>query len=880
MKHRNIIARSRSLSLRVLFILSALITVFSPAYAERWKTHPAMDNGPVRIVDTERYTFFQVFQKLYSTTTTTYNEPITAALIYDKKNPDSGIFPMKETFGLNGGSIRTMEYSPEGKFLAILYTDGGLDIVGDSGNVIYNDELKRCSKPGWSVLNSMTLSGTSIWIATPGGYAVFNGKTGETLVLADLEEDIKWIASCGEKIIAFTSDRFYEAPGGNYPRSISEFQSFWVPTSPGHPEMLMPRNDGSFIYLSDKRNTGNYTLNLAIPSDGKWRYRELAGPQLPKPSSDMVISHPHEMNFVRNKEGWVFFTADEIYQLKFDGSPDADDLITKKSIVRKDDPSIGRQVTVAGSWDGTSCWTYLFRGHFSKGELSEGRYLIDDTAPLRPNLPAVAHATHLAYTPEHGTLAINYGYTWCFPAIINNLPPLLSAYKNGVWSLPNPAYWKPRSAEENPDLDLLYTAYYNRFPFHNPTGVIVDPVNRDYAWLGSTFGGMAALSLDDPKADPIHLGSPADPLASYPGFKAILEDVEKWKGYAPLSVPSFDSDGNLWTACQYIDGAVEGDTPARLYYWPRENREKVLASRDVSAVDGIGFMKIPCPAQMNATMRCLATTNPDKRNLVFMFITPYPRYLARLNHKGTLKNQSDDRIDLIYYVEDQHGARWQIEYCYDMKEDPSTGHIWLADKGAFIHFDPAAEVKDGVIKGEVLDVEYEGSQGNPFSYINVFGITFDDSGRLWVTTEGTGVWGISADRKRVEAHYNASNSLLPHDTAYGIVWNSDSKSLMISTREGLVELWPDAPQNISTVPVSVTPREVTPGYMGPVSVRGLAPTERMEIFDRDGIRIAVIESDADGTAHWNLIDSEGKRVKNGFYTLRSSNGAVEIVVMQ
>lgn len=879
MKHYHISGSFGRHILRIFTFLSLILYSAVELNAERWKTHPAVDNSPVRIVDTERYTFFQMLQKPYSTTLSTYNVPIAAALVYDKENPDRGIFPMKDSFDLHGGAVRIMEYSAEEGFLALLYMDGGLDIVTDAGDVIYNEALKKCSLPGWSVVNSMTVSGSEIWIATSGGYVAVDAKRGETLALANLGEDIRWIARCGEKIIAFTYERFYEASTSRFPRDFSEFRSFWVPTSPGHPCMLMPRKDGSFIYLADLRNAGNHTLNIAIPSEGGWRYRELTSLHVPETSSNGMISNPFDKNFIRNKNGWVFFTTSDLWQLKSDGSPDAEDILTVRHTVRKEDPNVARVLGPTGSWDGTGCWTYLDRGRFSPGELSGNVYLIDDAQSIRPNLPAVSHATHLDYSPEFGTLALNYGYSSNFIAIISNLPPLLSAYKDGEWNLPNPAYCKPRSAEENPELNRLYTNNYNHFPVYNPTGFTLDPINPDYAWLGSTFGGMAALNLRDPKKDPIHLGSPADPLAAYPGFKAILEDVTGWKGYAPLSAPSFDGDGNLWTASHYIDGVKEGDSPARLYYWSKANREKVLASGNVEDISGLGFIKIPCSAQINATVKCLATTHPEGRNLVFMYVTPYPRYLARLNHNGTLENQSDDKIDIIYHIEDQFGARWDIDYCFFMKEDVSTGRIWIGDRGGIISIDPTSEVKDGVIKGEVLDVGYDGTHGNPFSFIDSNGMTIDDSGRFWITTTNAGIWCLSADKKRIEAHYTTSNSLLPHDTAYGIAWNPDTKSLMISTQEGLVELWPDAALNLNGYPLSVSPREIMPDYAGAVFVRRAHPSEKIDIIDIAGVKIANIEADPSGNAVWNLTDSSGERVKTGFYTIKSTSGAADIVVL-
>ena len=869
---------------RYLIRYLLLLIFFSPLglSAERWKQHPAMDDSPVRIVDTEQYTFFQVFQKLYSTTTSTHDTPVTTGLIYRKDIPDAGIVPMSQSVALHGGSIRTCEYSREGKFLAILYLDGGLDIVDDSGETKYNASLKNIFTPAWSVVNSMTISGKEIWIATEGGYLVIDGSNGQLLHRADIPENLKWVARCGESVIAFTANNIYQAEGDKFPRRFSDFSKISPEGASGNPQMLMPREDGAFFYLTPKESAGNYAVSVAYKKNGVWKNLLLRDIWLPVISNSIMLTNPFERTFTGNKEGWTFFTTADLFQLYNDRSPEAGDVIEVVPIRRKDKPGEARQVSFLGSWDGRSCVTYLYRGTFSFGEQTDGRMLIDDSEAIRPNVPLVAHATHLGYAPGHGTLAVNYGCSQIFTAILTNLPAMISAYKNGEWTLPNPLYNKPRSAEENPDLDALYRQNLSRFPITTPTGIAVDPLNPDYAWCGSTFYGFAAFNLADPKSDPLHFGAKSDGLRNYPGFKAIYEDCTRWSGYNPSSVPSFDGDGNLWLLYNNFDAPLKGESQAQLYCWKAKNREQVLSTRNLEAMEEMEVFPISDADNFNATMKCLATTHSSSRNNVFMYLACSPRVLIRLNHGGTLSDHSDDKIDKILSIEDQNGGLWNIAHCYDMKEDPHTGLIWLGEEDTLLCFDPTAEVKDGVIKGRVLDVAYGDTKGNPLSYIHVYGIAFDDSNRIWVTTDGGGIWGISADRKEVVAHYTAANSGLPHDTAYGIVWNPETQSLMISTAEGLAEVWPDlqSESGLLMEGVSVYPREIKPDYAGSVFLGGLTPGSEVSVCRLNGKEVKMVKADSEGNASWNLTDASGKGVSTGFYVLKGSFGEVEIAVMR
>lgn len=869
--------------LRRLLLAVCLVVCSLGAAAERWKLHPGFDDAPLRIIDTEKYTFFAVFQQFYDLNYSTCNQPVTAGFIYRKDAPEEGIVPAGDILNLNGSGIRTCEYSPDGKFLAILYLDGGLDFLDDNGEIRHCDFIKNRVSPYWDNVKSFTLSGKEVWIVTAGGYVAVDGTSGNVTAQAEIPENInlRWMGRCGDRIVMLTNDRIYDAPAANPPRSYADFNSVWMPSGWWGPNNLMPRDDTSFFFLSNSDGAGGYQHNIAWHDGEKWNFREINKSHPVLSSWGGVVSNIFERNYFRNKKGWLFTTAGGMHQLYNDRDPEAADIIESLPGLKKEDPSAIRVLSMAGSWDGTTCFAYHDRGKFAPGSCSDWKWFIDDEAALRPKAPSVGTATHLGYSPDYGTLAMNYGTSWAFAAIMNRPSPLLTAYKDGEWTYPNSMYSIPRSAESN---EGMMTAYQNnivRFPVPCPNGMIVDPANKDYVWFGSAMGGMAAFNLRDPKADPIHLGSPADPLAAYPGFYALLENPERWNGYAPLSTPSFDGEGNLWTAHHYY---VErpGKGMAQLFCWPRANREKVMASGNVKEIEGIKTLELGPDDLPNSYMKCAATTSPKARNLVFVYLTNSPRRICRLNHGGTLDDPSDDKMEYFQYVEDQNGSRWPVSECNRLVEEPSTGMMWLADYAFLVGFDPNGEIKDGVIKGTVIELDDKEYQGNPLAFFSVQDVAFDDFGRMWVATAGAGVWGFSADKKRVIAHYTVADSFLPDDRCYGLVWNPATCSLMVSTYGGLAEVWPDIPDAVQNVQgaVAAWPREVTPDYTGPVTVSGLLPGTTLYVADRDGKDVAALKADGDGRALWSLTDDAGKSVGSGFYILKGTFGEIEIVVMR
>ena len=105
---------------------------------------------------------------------------------------------------------------------------------------------------------------------------------------------------------------------------------------------------------------------------------------------------------------------------------------------------------------------------------------------------------------------------------------------------------------------------------------------------------------------------------------------------------------------------------------------------------------------------------------------------------------------------------------------------------------------------------------------------------------------------------------------------------MISTAEGLAEVWPDLQSESSLLMegVSVYPREIKPDYAGSVFLGGLTPGSEVSVCRLNGKEVKMVKADSEGNASWNLTDASGKGVATGFYVLKGSFGEVEIAVMR
>lgn len=845
--------------------------------ARGWKHFPGFDIDPIRIIDTGRYTYFLVAQKPYATNRPTFSDPYLTLLRYDSVPPAEGIRPLADFAALNGHNVRWAEYSPEGRFLAVVYADGGIDFVGDDGKVVHNGSLKGRLIPGWDRTSSLTVCGTEAWVATDAGFIAVEGITG--LPVADVMTGwrVEQVARSGSRVLLMAGGALMETEMTRC-RSVADFQSLPLPDIQGTPLILLPMGHEAFGMLTETATKGIQAFCVVSHADGKWKnkaIRTFGIPRVGVPGQGgeySMISHTLERNCIRNRDGYLIFVWTDLCQFDITGGPEAESLF--RSI------AVSPTITIAGSWDLTSGWTYRDRGCFVRGTASWNRIDFGNSEEvMRPKVPAVGHAGGIAYVPGLGLAAVNYGFSTYWMMNNRTAPALVSLYDGKDWSLPNGAYVQPASAGDDSNLATLYTTWRSRYPVPDPMGITADPVYPGYAWLGSTYGGIATMNLTDPSADALHFGSPADPLAGFPGFKAIHPKYS-WADFSAFSTPTFDADGTLWSVHLNFDGPESGQSGVRLYYYTAANRKRMMETGDVSSAPDWPWIDLPYMEQMSATgLQSLALRHPSNRNKVVVFLRRTPYVVGILDHRGTLPDMSDDEYREIRRIRDQHGAVWAAPDVMCMAEDPLDGTVWFGTLLGLVGMTPGGETSMYIQPGKVLDIVDGDEIANPLAHVTVTGICFDPSGRMWVCAENSGVWCVSADRKRIEAHYTASNSPLPSDMAYAVGYDEARNEVMVSTSAGITVFNPQGGSYVSPGRgITFFPREITPGYAGNLVIRGLDAGSRVSIRRANEEVCRTLTADSDGNAIWDITDDTGRPVKAGIYRLEGRGCRLEIPV--
>lgn len=60
---------------RFYICIFLILSLMMAGRAEEWRLHPAFDNNPVRIIDTEDKTYFLVHQQIYNKSLVDYDRP-------------------------------------------------------------------------------------------------------------------------------------------------------------------------------------------------------------------------------------------------------------------------------------------------------------------------------------------------------------------------------------------------------------------------------------------------------------------------------------------------------------------------------------------------------------------------------------------------------------------------------------------------------------------------------------------------------------------------------------------------------------------------------------------------------------------------------------
>jgi len=877
---------SRIIYLTKTIATICLLAVSSTAIASRpiaadpdWIFHSSFDNMPRKIVDTPDAVYFFVHQRYYDTSAFNgyFNIPTGAIFKLDKNNMTGGLRDLHKTISFSGTDMRLFDVNPETGLMVIAYNDGGIDLVTRDGKVTYISDIRDRTFPGSWNINSISFDPIShdVWLGTGAGFTHISSSTLTPLQSPEWSGNVSDICPVGSKVIAIIDSKVCEANAGTNIARRESFTAIAMDTA-DTPVRLMPLSANHVAYLAS-----NGSIQLLTLSGAKWTRSQLLGatPTMLQTANSTVTDR---------MEHAVHRTANGYYISSLHAAHILSGPTESSGIPKLTTRALPPDATLySASYDLSNYWYYRDRGKFVCRQPLSGSEWQEPSGVFMAEAPLTCKDVTFTYSPEVGFIAVNCDPDLRMGSNDGTFPPLPAAYHNGKWVNLAPSYHTPYIIEEQPSYASILDGLLQRFPVEGPHGFCIDPLFPDIAHMGSSWEGFASMNVGDPKKFPIMNVAPNDNLTKLPARTELRKST--WKTYTGTYCAGFDADNNLWMIkCNSWDTDPSRRNNYSLMYWTPDARRDALLNSDPTLGGKWKSIDIKGDIFAKFWMWAQALSHPANRNKIVFSIHGEPdsgegRPVFIFDHKGTLDNTADDKLVTFSKFQTRAGQTPGIGYMNDFVEDPNTGDVIACTFNDTFIFNPNTPLNNGLMPAESISVASEFGAG--YDFLTPFPAStacFDEYGRLWIAGTNGGVVGMSADRKEVIAHFSTKNSPLPSDNIYGIGWNPDTKSLFISTDMGIVEARVD--NKLCATPSGIqdpflTPDHVGPDYAGTVAIHSLPGGAVLKVIDTDGRTVAHLPRPEHGVTYWDLLDSDGNRVRTGKYIVTDATGNLALKPM-
>lgn len=810
-----------------LILILAICASLNATAGGNWRLHSSYDGNLQRLIDTPDNLYILSYPQPYTPGSTDYSILYLSLFCYDKEADELEWLNIDNR--LSGTNVRTAEYNPSGKYLMVGYADGNIDIIHDNGKVENIPDLKIADSNFAKNINSIAFAKDKnlVYMATDFGYITIDPAKKSVVNTKNFYEKFLSVGVLGDKLIVSRNDGLYIGDQDAY--SLTDFKKI----SPMQPVTRMI-SSGDKVFTIIESNTGNsYIAYIKSDENGGAVYHQW-----------LTRANPS-----------VEITCDRLL-VAADGTIELYDNNLNATIFKhKDDGAVGR----AASWDGSSFWIDRKRDGISLQKASASGDNTQWTVikeKLFPNASNAFKASSITYHPKYGVLVRNHGVDRNFSGYADQVPDLITSYKNLTWTPLSTTYRSPADA----------------LTVWNPLGISIDPRDSEAIYNGSMLHGMFRLYLSDPSKS-LRFAGDKDPYISDPHVAGIVATSDKWHSYPKIcnfSQPMFDASGNLWVV--FYDYDNNASTGSVFLYWTPEDR---LASTTSAGLRPMKKWNFPNLDVTNRARIFPLTSQTNKNYIVYTPMTSSGIFLYLIDHKGTLDTRADDVMVSLDRIMDQDGNLIETNYLKSLFEDPLTGDVWIGTNTGVFYFKPSEMIAG---KKNVTRIKVARNDGtNLADYLldqnSVNDITTDSRGRKWFATHG-GLVCTSSNGMQVLYSYDDTNSDLPSSIVYSLCFNPDNNSIMVSTDEGLAELFlssgGDGEENSDKA--KAYPNPVRPDYFGYVTIENLDDNALVKITDSTGNLIKELGFAEGGAAQWDVTNFNNKRVKSGIYYVLATGG--------
>lgn len=834
------------------FLASFSVLLASATVDGNWIQHPAADifsytgaqnayANCIKILDGERYTYFEILGLHHDNRYSDYYDIHPQLFRRDKLTgleEGADIFPLTKDFPVSGTEVMTCNYSPEGKFLAVVYDNDMIDVIHDDGRFFAISAFKDYMAPGNRVANNIVtdLDGVHFYLATGFGFMKFDAQKGEAVEIRNLQSNVNYAGRVGDKMVLFNSITAFAYDLANPSKALKDLEPIEVKQGFDAadyisdenflktPDSLMPLGDKEFAFMTQTINgegimlvgawDGNdfkilflNTMRIGYSNIGHSTYNapQFINYGVVTPAKDGYFLSPHAYKYLIKKNISPDFTKSDCLN---DFISRLMKLKSCKTLSTTSVSSTNEQLVKCASYDNETFWFFYPREGFRCRTYTDGVW--SEPGPVHtPAAPVAYRANAFCYHPDYGMMVRNHGDDDYYTSLQYQADGL-SSYKDGEWT-------------------------YRGLPKHNwaertrlamPRGIAYDPLNPKYIWGASRYNGLLRLNMED-YSDILTMSRAGDASRNKPGFVAVQPNFKNWSSLCNFGEVKFDKEGTMWVAWTDWDSLYQyGDPHGCIWFWTAEDR---LASegleKDASKYVPMGEYRVPRPGvQLGVAVWPLEMQRNE--NIVGWTSGAYFQGAFLYDHNGTLKDTSDDRIATFDNVYDKTtGVQLPLIKPVVLFEDPYDGALLLSSQEGIFVTD-REQMFAPVQTGEMLKIEkdIDGINGREIGINGVTDIVSDFFGRKWISTFDEGLYCLSDDRKSLLAHFNTENSPLQSNACLGLGYDPVKGAIWIGTDKGILEFVPQGSLSSTgenPAQIKFSPAVVEPDYFGYLTITGL-----------------------------------------------------------
>lgn len=842
---------------------------------------------------------------------------------YDRTSGDVSLYGIDQ--GLNTDYTSKISYNASEGYLVAVMLEGLLNIIHDDGIVIPVNDIAKVRATRSSNINAVALSGNDIYVATDFGIAIVDATTGHlkkagvypTITSGSIGASGGPSAICiiGDWIYATWDPYIYGAPLSSDLSTATAWTQFtgtsiYTDTASYGMRSLFPLSDTSFMVEYDGGISSVYYrgYKAIVPDTSTFTYT----------SSVMGLS-PQTYQRAWVNDGTLYMTyvkSGESYISLCDYSDPTAGVTATRQLFDNTAPMF---TAVSASPYASTVWIADADGLTGYEYASDGSRTVSVTpeqTAYKGTHTTVANISMLRPTPDGTGLLITtrsdtYSYLENAGKFYN---PDVEPYYNVMGRVRKDSYITPYNVLFGVEPAFFVTGYVNLM---QADGTIIDfspkqalnkqgtftytESNNIWPFTADVYRVMLQQPIMSPNAIALNPASELPEIyvnTNNEGLYCLkltesgeieqtilsnrLNNLLSGGWYNQGKDVRFDDEGNLWV----VGVDCWAATTIR-----DDSRRRSLNMLPAAKLAAGGFTNDDWiePDCLPATRKLCGSEWTIKVDAQLWLINnPQGKYMAINPQRGVGKmplyyrastgaDTSDDKMWTITTLLTQYGESISLTYTNALYSD-SKGRLWIQTDRFFGYVDDFSKLADGDSELDAVKVSQgsisDAAASDLLPGVQIVAMSEAPDGTLWVATQTTGLYQISADGTEVLDHYDSNNSPLPSDVLGAVCVLADG-NVHVGTRHGLYTLTPGKAAAAADLDnVAVAPSPVPAGYTGHFTISNLtadAPVRVSTLPEPSKGTVLFDGTAAGGAITWDGLDSNGARVAPGTYYVHAGS---------